>query len=135
MYILCLVPSGSHVSSVIISLSPFCGALCFRHVRPSLRACGPVVLNWRHSATGLLSTSSFDLMWSQLDWITCSSLAYRYLFSRLMCTVLCASVLWRCGLGGRNGIRPVKKVSGGVLAWLSVWSDMQTCIWPSQGRN
>ena len=24
-----------------------------------------------------------------------------------------------------------KKLSGGVLAWLSVWSEMQTCIWPS----
>jgi len=30
-----------------------------------------------------------------------------------------------------KGIRPVKKLSGGVLAWLSVWSEMQTCIWPS----
>ena len=29
------------------------------------------------------------------------------------------SVLWHCWLGGRKGIRPVKK-SGGVLAWLSV---------------
>ena len=29
------------------------------------------------------------------------------------------SVLWRCWLGGRKGIRPVKKLSGGVLAWLS----------------
>ena len=27
------------------------------------------------------------------------------------------SVLWRCWLGGRKGIRPVKKLSGGVLAW------------------
>jgi len=25
-------------------------------------------------------------------------------------------------LGGRKGIQPVKKLSGGVLAWLSVWS-------------
>jgi len=24
-----------------------------------------------------------------------------------------------------------KKLSGGVLAWLSVWSQVQTCIWPS----
>ena len=24
------------------------------------------------------------------------------------------------------------KLSGGVLAWLSVWSDVQTCIWPSR---
>ena len=41
------------------------------------------------------------------------------------------SVLWRCWLGGRKGIRPVKKLSCGVLAWLSVWSEMQTYIWPS----
>jgi len=40
-------------------------------------------------------------------------------------------VLWRCWLGGRKGFRPVKKLSGGVLAWLSVWSVVQTCIWPS----
>jgi len=25
----------------------------------------------------------------------------------------------------------VKKLSGGVLAWVSVWSEVQTCIWPS----
>jgi len=24
-----------------------------------------------------------------------------------------------------------KKLSGGVLAWLSVWSEVQICIWPS----
>ena len=29
------------------------------------------------------------------------------------------SVLCRCWLGGRKGIRPVKKLSGGMLAWLS----------------
>jgi len=34
-------------------------------------------------------------------------------------------------VGGRKGIRPVKKLSGGVLAWLSVWSEVQTCICPS----
>ena len=44
--------------------------------------------------------------------------------------VILPSVLWRCWLGGRKGIRPVKKLSSGVLAWLSVWSEMQTCIWP-----
>ena len=40
-------------------------------------------------------------------------------------------MLWRCWLGARKGIRPVKKLSGGVLVWLSVWSEVQTCIWPS----
>ena len=40
-----------------------------------------------------------------------------------------SKALWCCWLGNRKGIRPVKKQSGGVL--LSVWSEMQTCIWPS----
>jgi len=35
-------------------------------------------------------------------------------------------------LVGRQEEHPAcKKLSGGVLAWLSVWSEMQTCIWPS----
>ena len=37
-------------------------------------------------------------------------------------------MLWCCWLGGRKGIRPLKKLSGGVLAWFSVWSEVQTCI-------
>ena len=41
-----------------------------------------------------------------------------------------SSVLWHCWLGGRKGVRPAKN-SGGVLVWLSVWSEVQTCIWPS----
>jgi len=31
-------------------------------------------------------------------------------------------------LGSRKGIRPVKKLGDGVLAWLSVWSEVQTCM-------
>ena len=35
-------------------------------------------------------------------------------------------------LVGRQEGRPAcKKLSSGVLAWLSVWSEVQTCIWPS----
>jgi len=35
-------------------------------------------------------------------------------------------------VGGRRSIRPVKKLSGEVLAWLSVWSKVQMiCIWSS----
>ena len=67
---------------------------------------------------------------------------------------LAVSALMLCWLGGRKGIWPVKKLSFGVLAWfsalevflndmryinprftyftyLSVWSEVQTCIWPS----
>jgi len=34
-------------------------------------------------------------------------------------------------VGRQEGHPACKKLSGGVLAWLSVWSEMQTCIWPS----
>jgi len=34
-------------------------------------------------------------------------------------------------VGWQKGHPACKKLSGGVLAWLSAWSEMQTCIWPS----
>jgi len=33
--------------------------------------------------------------------------------------------------GRQEGHPACKKLSSGVLAWLSVWSEVQTCIWPS----
>ena len=40
-------------------------------------------------------------------------------------------VLWRCWLGGRKGIRPVKNRVVGCWCGLSVWSKVNTCMWPS----
>jgi len=34
-------------------------------------------------------------------------------------------------VGQQEGHPACIKQSGGVLAWLSVWSEVQTCIWPS----
>jgi len=34
-------------------------------------------------------------------------------------------------VGRQEGHQACKKLSGGVLAWLSAWSEVQTCIWPS----
>ena len=34
-------------------------------------------------------------------------------------------------VGQQEGHPACKKLSAGVLAWLSVWSEVQTCIWPS----
>jgi len=34
-------------------------------------------------------------------------------------------------VGRQEGHLTCKKLSGGVLAWLSLWSEVQTCIWPS----
>ena len=34
-------------------------------------------------------------------------------------------------VGRQEGHPACRKLSGGLLAWLSVWSKVQTCIWPS----
>ena len=34
-------------------------------------------------------------------------------------------------VGRQEGHPACKKQSGGVLVWLSVWSEVQTCTWPS----
>jgi len=34
-------------------------------------------------------------------------------------------------VGRQEGQPACKKLSGEVLAWLSVWCEVQTCIWPS----
>jgi len=34
-------------------------------------------------------------------------------------------------VGRQEGHPACKKLSGGVLAWLSAWSELQTCICPS----
>jgi len=35
-------------------------------------------------------------------------------------------------VGRQEGHLACKKLSGGVLAWLSVWSKVQTCTWTSR---
>ena len=34
-------------------------------------------------------------------------------------------------VGRQEGHLACRKLSSGVLAWLSVWREVQTCIWPS----
>jgi len=34
-------------------------------------------------------------------------------------------------VGQQEGHLACKKQSGGVLAWLSVWTKVQTCTWPN----
>jgi len=34
-------------------------------------------------------------------------------------------------VGQQKGHPACKNLSSEVLAWLSVWSEVQTCIWPS----
>jgi len=34
-------------------------------------------------------------------------------------------------VGRQEGHPACEKLSGGVLVWLSLWSKVKTCIWPS----
>ena len=47
--------------------------------------------------------------------------------NRLSVCAFCALTLL---VGRQEGHPACKKLSGGVLAWLSVWSEVQTCVWP-----
>jgi len=87
----------------------------------------------------------FNLFWRGRYWLhtvclcvsVClsASLAVSHCLKKLWTHNLSPSVFWRCWLGGRKGIWPVKKLTGGELAWLSVWSKVQTCIWSSWCHN
>ena len=45
--------------------------------------------------------------------------------------VYCAFSALTLLVGWQEGHPACKKLSGGVLAWLSVLSEVQICIWPS----
>jgi len=49
----------------------------------------------------------------------------------LNCRLLFAFSALTLLVGRQEGHPACKKLGGGVLAWLSVWSEVQTCIWPS----
>ena len=62
---------------------------------------------------------------------------------RLRCSGSASSISWSVKfatgtfsalmllVGQQEGHPTCKKLSGGLMAWLSVWSEVQTCIWPS----
>ena len=51
------------------------------------------------------------------------------------CIVCCAFSALTLLVGRQEGHPACRKLSGGVLAWLSVWSEVQTCVWPSPGKG
>ena len=63
-----------------------------------------------------------------------SSMGYLYFFMMMMLIdayLLIAFSALTLLVGRQEGHPACKKLSGGVLGWLSVWSQVQTCIWPS----
>jgi len=62
-----------------------------------------------------------------LNWLF---LFYCFVFFFVFCAFSALTLL----VGRQEGHPACKKLSGVVLAWLSVWSEVQTCIWPSWCR-
>jgi len=71
-----------------------------------------------------------DMFWPIVTYLWMGALYIVCLLSRWV-HLLLQWVLWHFWLGSRKGIRPVKKLSGRILVWLSVWGNVQICVWPS----
>jgi len=56
-------------------------------------------------------------------------LAAEYYFAKRKKIAFSALVLL---VGQQEGHPDRKKMSGGMLAWLFAWGEVQICIWPSQ---
>ena len=68
------------------------------------------------------------------DWLMNEiTLCYRNFFMLFYVNLTAFSTLMLL-VGRQEGHPACKKLSGGVLAWLSVWSEVQTCIRPSWCR-
>ena len=62
--------------------------------------------------------------------VFCQSLAYLIWCNAVKTKIIVFSALTL--FVGRQERHPAcKKLSGGMLVWLSVWIEVQTCIWPS----
>jgi len=73
-----------------------------------------------------------------LHWLLLVALWYSDVASVKLRSYFIGRVLASCAfraltllVGRQVGHPACKKLSGGVLAWLSVWSEVQSCIWPS----
>ena len=74
------------------------------------------------------SNITAQVLWTLLLPGNNSNVSVCYLLTASFCLAFSALTLL---VGRQEGHPACKKLSGEVLAWLSVWSKVQTCIWPS----
>ena len=83
----------------------------------------------------VVMTSAFSLsvlcIFIELDHVCMRLLLHNKFESLFYRIVSCAFSALMLLVGQQEGHPACKKLSGGVLAWLSVASEVQTCIWPS----
>ena len=73
-------------------------------------------------------------MWAVLRALYCLLCDFN-VFMHILCSIVhklnYAFIALTLLVGRQEGHPACKRQSGGVPAWLSIWSDVQTCLWPS----
>ena len=100
---------------------PFCNSSMLPLV---LWQCWYTTLTWAQKWTEKTK------IYSEKKCIYSTTKPHQIFFSRLH-IMHCAFSALTLLVGRQEGHLACKKLSGGVLEWLSVWSEVQTCIWPS----
>jgi len=78
--------------------------------------------------------TSYSVLRSMANWskliqvcLICNQVICMFLYQTILTTFSALTLL----VGQPEGHPACKKLSGGVMAWLSIWSEVQTCLWPS----
>ena len=88
----------------------------------------PSQVKWNRGSCDTKNKNHYALCCSPVFSAICKMSLILTYFKTVLCTAFSSLTLlvWQ-----QKGHPACKKLSGGVLAWLSVWSEVQTCIWPS----
>ena len=78
-----------------------------------------------------MGCQAFDHSLREILCLNYSRVCLADFYYRHLCVCACAFSALTLLVGRQEGHPACKKQSGGVLAWLSVWSEVQTCIWSS----
>ena len=118
-------------SRQLMSVSPRYTLACVRDVIwCSLQASLKATIGNQQVST-VVSTSELSVTVGQVSVIFVLSVVCFCLLLGLCYDYIIAFSALSLLVGRQEGHPACKKLSGGVLTWLSVWSKVQTCIWPS----
>ena len=107
----------SYRQKLLLSVAMLTGRLMWVNYQEISNCCRPVLTYWLTDRCHQWLTDCWSCTAFCCD---CDSFFFFDAFSALTLLV-----------GRQEGHPACKKMSGGVLAWLSVWSKVQTCICPS----
>ena len=113
-------------------LCVLCQRCCSRPESSLVLTVSPLLIQCvvaRHTRTG--HTSSSSARWITACHIVALTNFHFCVLSYCHCSVTFAFSALTLLVGRQEGHPACKKLSGGVLAWLSAWSELQTCIWSS----